>query len=77
MSLRKEREPGRLSDVNEDALRELVEFNAGKNIQEFSLDLNTSQYTIFRHFKKIGNVRNSLFRFFILFGSIVRKIAYS
>ena len=55
-SLRDEPRPGRSSDLDQDALRELVECNPRKSTRELALDLNTSQSTICRHLKKIGKV---------------------
>ena len=46
MSLRDELRPGHSSDLNQDALKELVECNSGKSTQKLVLDLNTSQSTI-------------------------------
>ena len=45
-SLRNESRPGRLSDQDQEDLRELVESNLQKSIQELALDLKTSQSTI-------------------------------
>ena len=42
-SLRDEPSSGPSSDLDQDALRELVECNSHKNTREFALDLNTSQ----------------------------------
>ena len=38
--------------INQDTLRKLVEYNLRKN-RELALDLNTYQFTICRHLKKI------------------------
>ena len=56
MSLRDEPRAGCSSDLNQDALRKLMEFNPCKSTQEFALDLNTFQSTIFCHLKKIEKV---------------------
>ena len=44
------------SDLNQDALKELVECNPYKSTQELVLDFNTFQSTISCHLKKIGKV---------------------
>ena len=54
--LRNEPRPGCSSDLDQDALRELVEYNLHKSRWESALDLNTSQTTICHHLKKIGKV---------------------
>ena len=55
-SLTDQPRPGHLSDLDQDALRELVECNLCKITQELAVDLNTSQSTICHHLKKIGKV---------------------
>ena len=52
ISLRDEPRLGHSSDCDQDALRELVEWNLRKSTWELALDLNTSQSTICRH--KLG-----------------------
>ena len=49
---------GWLSNLDQDALRKLVDCNLLKRIQELGLDLNTSQSTICCHLKKIRKVSN-------------------
>ena len=56
MSLRDEPRPRHSSDLNQDALRELLKCNPYKSTWELGLDFNTSQSTICCHLKKIGNV---------------------
>ena len=55
-SLRNKRRPGRYSDLDEDALKEMVERSPRKSTRELALDLSTSQSTIFRHVKEIVKV---------------------
>ena len=43
-------------DLDQDALRELVECRPRLSTLELALDLNTSQFTICRHLKKIGKL---------------------
>ena len=59
MSLKDERRPGRSSDLDEDALRELLESNPRKSTRELALVLNASQSTICRHLKKIEKVNKN------------------
>ena len=55
--MRDEPRPRHSSDLDQDALRKLVECNGHKNTQELAPDLNTPQSTICCHLKKIGKVR--------------------
>ena len=55
-SLRDEPSPGRSSDLDQNALRELVECNL-QSTQELSLDFNIFQSAIYCHWKKIAKVR--------------------
>ena len=55
-SLRDQPRLGRSSDLNQKALRGLMEFNPRKSTRELTFDLNTSKSTICHHFKKIGKV---------------------
>ena len=50
MSLWDEPRPGKLSDLDQDVLRGLVEYNPWKSTPELALDLNTSQSIICYHF---------------------------
>ena len=54
-SLKYESKTRRLSDLNQDALRELVECYPGKSTRVLALDLNV-QSTIYNHLKKIEQV---------------------
>ena len=56
ISLKEEPRLGHSSDLDQNALRELVECNPHKRTWELALDLNTSQSTICHHLKKIGKV---------------------
>ena len=56
MTLRIEPKPGYSLDLDQDALRKLVECNPCNSTQELTLDLNTSQSTICYHLKKIRKV---------------------
>ena len=51
-SLRDEFRPRRSSDLNQDSLRELVEYNPCKSTRELALNLNASLSTIWRHLEK-------------------------
>ena len=53
MSLKDKPKPGRLSDLNQNTLRELVECSPCKSTRELALDLDTAQSTICRSLKKI------------------------
>ena len=46
--------PGCSSNLNQDALKELMECNPRKSTRELALDLNTSEATTCHHLKKIS-----------------------
>ena len=52
MSLRDELRPKHSSNLDQDALKELVECNPCKRFWEFALDFNTPQSTVCHHMKK-------------------------
>ena len=56
-ALRDESRPRCLSDLDQDALRE-VEYNQRKSTRELALDLKISPSTIYDNLKKIGKVSN-------------------
>ena len=55
-SLRNEPRPGHSSDLNQNALRKLVECIPHKSMQEIALDHYTSPSTVCHHSKKTGKV---------------------
>ena len=58
-SLRNEHRAGRSLDIDQEAIRNLVEFSLSKSTRKLKLDQNTS--TICHHFEKIRNVSMKIF----------------
>ena len=56
ISLRDDSRRGWSLDLNQDAVRGSMECNSCKSARELTLDLKTSQSTIFPHLKKIEKV---------------------
>ena len=51
-SLKDEPRPSRSSELDQDVLRELVEFNPNESSRKLAFYLNTSQSTIYRYLKR-------------------------
>ena len=75
-SPRDESRPGCSSNIDQDALRELMPFNPHKNTQKLTLDFNTFQSTIFCHLKMIKTWASWAFGFLINLVRRIKKIAY-
>ena len=54
---RDEHRPERISEHDQDALRELVKYNSSKSTWELALEINTSDFIVCCHYKTIKKIR--------------------